>query len=335
MNQELICDLSVTYLGLKLKNPIIIGSCGLTGNIAGLKRFEEYGAGAVVLKSIFEEQILREAEFKLEEIKADKLLYSQMSETLDYLDHHVKEENVLKYIELIKEAKAELSIPVIASVNCISDYGWTDFITKIEDAGADAIELNIFFHPVEAQRKDSTAKYTKILNEVKKKTKLPIVIKLNSNYSNIGNTVYSLDDAGVDALVLFNRFYTPDIDIETLEVVRTRKFSREEEYALPLQWIAFSSEKVNCELIANTGIFTGETIIKQLLVGATAVEVVSAMYEIGPEFLITMLRTIEDWMRANDYPDIESFRGKLAYREGEDSAFDRMQYMKYFSKPNI
>jgi dihydroorotate dehydrogenase (fumarate) len=326
-------DISVKYLGLTLKNPIIIGSCGLTSTIESLKKLESNGAAAIVLKSIFEEQIIREADYELSSALKDSLIYTQMSETLDYIDSHIKEKNINDYIQLIKKAKKELLIPVIASINCISADQWIMFAKKIQAAGADAIELNIFLNANDESDICFEETYKEIISQIKLQVTIPIAVKMTSSFSKISKTIQNLDKTGVDGVVLFNRYYSPDIDLETMKVISSHKFSHENDYSLPLRWIAATSDKVSCDLVASTGIHTGDSVIKQILVGAAAVQVVSAIYKNGPEHIQTMLADIEKWMDKKGYNYIDQFKGKLSISNKTNAAaFERIQFMKYFSE---
>lgn len=326
-------DISVKYLGLTLKNPIIVGSCGLTSTIESLKKLESNGAAAIVLKSIFEEQIIREADYELSTALKDSLIYSQMSETLDYIDTHIKEKNLNEYIQLIQNAKKELLIPVIASVNCISSDQWITFAKKIQTAGADAIELNIFLNANDESDICFEDTYKQIIAQVKSQVTIPVAVKITSSFSKISKTIQKIANTGVDGLVLFNRYYAPDIDLETMTVINSHKYSNENDYSLPLRWIAATSNKVSCDLAASTGIHSGDSVIKQILVGANAVQVVSALYKHGPEHIQTMLADIEKWMDKKGYNYIDQFKGKLSISNKTNaSAFERIQFMKYFSE---
>jgi dihydroorotate dehydrogenase (fumarate) len=325
-------DLSVKYLGLTLKNPVIVGSSDLSNSVEEIKKLESNGAAAVVLKSIFEEEILLEANKKIEEAGKDQMIYTELSETLDYIDLHLKEDKLGKYLKLISDAKKEVLIPVIASINCITPYEWTDFTAKIQDAGADALELNIFLNPTDLSDRDFEQTYFEIIKRVLGRVKIPVAVKISPYFTKPGLMIKKLSETGISGLVLFNRFYTPDIDIDSFTVISANKFSTEHEYRSVLRWIALMSDKVKCSLAASTGIHSGESVIKQILAGADVVEVVSVLYQKGAGQINVMLNDIESWMNKKGYNYVGQFKG-MATRvsAGNYAAFERMQFMKYFS----
>jgi len=326
-------DLHTTYLGLELKNPIIAGSSGLTGTLESIKKLEESGVAAVVLKSIFEEEILLDVSQQIKEAEKDPMIYSGLSETLDYIDLHIREDNLGKYLQQIRDAKKELSIPVIASINCVSNEDWIHFTRKMEEAGADALELNIFLNPADFSNKEFEKSYFRIIEKVLATVKIPVAIKVSKYFTRMGLSLKALSETGISAMVLFNRFYTPDIDIEKMELAAANMFSTPKEQHETLRWIAIMSERVNCELAASTGIHKGEDVIKMLLAGATAVQVVSTLYKNGPEQIQKILTKINAWMSDKGFDSLEQFRGKVAGGYGDDpSSFERMQFMKHFSE---
>ncbi len=209
-------DISIEYLGLKLKNPVVAASSGLTGTLDGIKTLENSGVAAVVLKSIFEEEILLETTRQISEAEKDPMIYSSFSETLDYIDRHIREDNLGMYLELIAEAKKSVQIPIIGSINCVSNEDWMHFAKKIEDAGADAIELNLFLHPGDFQNKEFEKAYFRIIEKVLEKVSIPVSIKISKYFTRMGLSVKALSESGVSGMVLFNRFFTPDIDIDEI-----------------------------------------------------------------------------------------------------------------------
>jgi dihydroorotate dehydrogenase (fumarate) len=333
MKKEMTMDLHTNYLGLDLKNPVIAGSSGLTGTLESIKKMEESGVAAVVLKSIFEEEILLDVSQQIKEAEKDPMIYSGLSETLDYIDLHIREDNLGKYLQLIRDAKKELSIPVIASINCISNEDWIHFTRKMEEAGADALELNIFLNPADFSNKEFEKSYFRIIEKVLATVKIPVAIKVSKYFTRMGLSLKALSETGISAMVLFNRFYTPDIDIEKMALATANLFSTPREHQETLRWIAIMSERVNCELAASTGIHKGEDVIKMLLAGATVVQVVSTLYKNGPEQIQKILTKINSWMSDKGFDSLEQFRGKVAEGYGDDpSAFERMQFMKHFSE---
>jgi len=330
-----MADLTTKYLGLTLNNPIIVGSSGLTDSVEKIKELEKNGAGAVVLKSLFEEQIMLEAEHKLKMAKEDNLMYAEHSETFDYIDVHVKEKELNNYLELISKAKKEVMIPIIASVNCITSQEWTSFARDIEKAGADALELNIFIMPFNLDKdcQNIDVVYYEILEKVKKQVSIPVSVKISPYFANLGKIIKNLDEKGADGVVLFNRFASPDIDIDTLKVTTANVFSSPEEIHNSLRWIAILDKRVNCDLAASTGVHSGEAMIKQILAGASVVQATSAIYKYGAEHIVKMKRKLHDWMDDKGFLYIDQFKGKLSQGKSEDpEVFERIQFMKYFSE---
>jgi len=326
-------DLSTEYLGLKLKNPIIAASCGLTGTLDGIVSMEKNGAGAVVVKSIFEEEILLEVNQQMKEAEKDPMIYSELSETLDYIDLHIREDNLEKFLKLIRDAKKAVSIPIIGSINCISSEDWTHFTKKMEEAGADALELNIFLNPADFTNKEFEKAYFRIIEKVLATVQIPVAIKISKYFTRMGLTVKALSETGISGIVMFNRFYTPDIDIDKMSLATAQIFSTPEELNETLRWMAIMTGKVSCDLAASTGIHTGEDVIKMLLAGATVTQVASTLYKNGPEQMKWMLKKIEKWMSDKGFDSVEQFRGKITREYGDDpAAFERMQFMKHFSE---
>ncbi|MDF1575246.1 MAG: dihydroorotate dehydrogenase-like protein [Bacteroidales bacterium] len=326
-------DLRTSYLGMELKNPIIAGSSGLTGTLDGIVSMEKHGAGAVVLKSIFEEEILLEEKELLKAAKKKPMIYSGLSETLDYLDLHIRENNLGTYLQLIRDAKKAVSIPIIGSINCISTEDWIHFTRKMEEAGANALELNIFLNPADFKNKEFERAYFRIIEKVLTTVTIPVSLKISKYFTRLGLSVKALSETGVAGLVMFNRFYAPDIDIQKMELAKPRLFSSPVEQYETLRWVAILSERVNIHIAASTGIHNGEDLIKMLLAGANAVQVVSTLYKNGPEQIGRMLSRVDQWMTGQGFDSLEQFRGKISRKYGADpAAFERMQFMKHFSE---
>lgn len=317
-------QLETTYLGLKLKNPVIVGSSGLTSSIEKIKQIEKKGAGAIVLKSIFEEQIKFEA--------GNLANGSDSPEAWDYVNHYVKHNTVQEYLDLIKKAKEEVSIPIIASINCVSAKEWTGFAKSIEEAGADAIEINVFVLPND--RNASAEKYESIYYDLADKLKgiltIPFAFKLGSHFSNLVGFIQKLHVPGV---VLFNRFYAPDIDIDELKFTASEVFSSPADIRNSLRWVGIISSKITkLDIAASTGIHDGKAVIKQILAGATAVQLCSTLYKNGIDHLENILKEVEEWMAKQGYDSIDEFRGKMSYSKIDDPlVYERSQFMKYFS----
>ncbi len=323
-------NLETQYLGLKLRNPIIAGSSGLTNSVENIVELEKNGVGAIVLKSLFEEQIHNSASHTLMQDETANLY----PEAEDYIRNYTEQNEMNNYLKLIEEAKAAVSIPIIASINCINDKEWMDYAQKIESAGADALELNIAVLPSDPGREsaDNEKVYFEIAREITQKINIPVSIKLSYYFSGLAKTFISLSWTGIKGMVLFNRFFSPDIDIEHEEVKSSFVFSSPAEIALPLRWIAMLSPLVKCDLAASTGIHNGSGVIKQLLAGARAVQVASTLYQKGFQEIGTMLNELESWMDRHNYQAIDDFRGKLSVAQTSNPAvYERIQFMKHFS----
>ncbi|TAJ06826.1 dihydroorotate dehydrogenase-like protein [Marinilabiliaceae bacterium JC017] len=325
-------DLSTTYLGLKLKSPIIASSSGLTNSLQDIKELEANGVGAVVLKSLFEEEIITEMDRQMEAMHSENYLYP---ETMDYYENYQVEDTLTSYLKLIRDCKNEVKIPVIASINCITAHNWPYFAKSIQDAGADALELNIFASPSDMERSgaENEQLYFDIISAVKKEVSVPITIKINHYFSNLASMVKKLSLSGIKGIVLFNRYYSPDIDVENMDVISTHVFSDSSEYVLPLRWIAITSSHVQCDLAASTGIHDGRTMIKMILAGAKAVQIATTLYKNGMDQTARMLVELERWMKRKNFESIEDFRGKLNQVNAENPAgYLRLQFMKHFSE---
>jgi len=324
-------DLSTKYGRLNLHSPIIAGSSGLTDNIESLKELESHGAGAVVLKSLFEEEILREMKAELNGMSSSGFIYPETLEFYDYFDG--PKESTADYLELIRNARKELKIPVIASINCIGAEYWTYFPKQIEQAGADALELNIFNLPSDLNKtaEENEKVYFDIIRQVKEQVKIPLFIKLSFYSSRLGSFFNEISKTGIDGLVLFNRFYNPDIDIDKLEITSGAVLSTPADIHQSLRWIAILSDQLSCCLIASTGVHSAEGVIKQILAGACAVQVASTLYKNGIKHLNKMTAELKTWMSEKGFEKLEDFRGMLSQQKSIDPAlYSRVQFMKYF-----
>jgi len=319
-------DLSTTYLGLKLKNPIIISSSRLTGSLENIKKCAKYGAGAIVLKSLFEEQLLADPGKLLDQDEK----YFWFPEAVDFINDHSKEQGMKEYLDLIKSAKAETEIPIFASVNCNTPNEWPKFAAKLEDAGADGIELNISIMPFDSVTSSQVIEdtYIDIVREVKKFVEIPVAVKISPMFTNIQSLVKRLEGAGADAVVLFNRLYRPDIDIENEKVIRKNILSAPEEITQPLRWVSLLSGSVSCDIAGNTGIHSADGVIKHLLVGADAVQICSVLYKNGVDYIGTMLDEIDAWFQKKNYSELSQIKGKLSRDDKNAAAFERVQYMR-------
>ncbi len=320
-------DLSTTYAGLSLKSPIIVSSSGLSTSLDRIKKMAAAGAGAVVMKSLFEEQILHEA--------INLSAESDYPEAGDYIRTYARENSLDNYLGMISSAKEAVDIPVMASINCISGDEWIDFAGKIEEAGADALELNIYFLPIEKEKdpREYEKAYLDLVSKVKKKISLPIIVKLGNGFSNITWMVHQLYLRGVAAVVLFNRFYAPDINTDDMSFGSSEVLSSPAELRNSLRWIGIVSSQVGqIDLAASTGVHSGLAVIKQILAGATTVQVCSVLYRNGVDYIKEMITEMKKWMEKNDFDSADAFRGKMNYSSLKDpSVYERAQFMKYFS----
>ncbi len=323
-------DLTTRYLGLTLKNPLIAASSGYTSNLEHITQLEQNGIAAVVLKSIFEEEIINQFHESMGGL--DKF-HSNM-EYLDYYDYELKNENINNYVQLIRNAKAKVSIPIIASINCVSNSEWTFFAKKLQEAGADALELNIFIMPSDQTKTGEQIEntYIDIINRVRKEVKIPVSVKMSSYFSNLSAMIQRISETKIDGIVLFNRFISADFDIDKIAVSPSYVFSNDKEYSLPLRWTAIMSSKIKCSIAASNGIHDSEALIKLLLAGADAVQIASTIYLNGMGQIDFMLKNLEDWMQSKNYTSISHFKGALSYNNLKNPAeLERVQFMRYFS----
>jgi dihydroorotate dehydrogenase (fumarate) len=323
-------DLSTTYLGFSLKNPIVPSACGpLSSTVDQVKKLEDAGASAVVLYSLFEEQITHE-ENELEHY----LAYGTESyaEALNYFprpDQFIG--NPHQYLEHIRQVKKSVQIPIIASLNGGNTGRWIHFAKEIEQAGADALELNIYSVPTDSFVAGSQIEhiYLEILRSVKRAIRIPVAVKISPYFSSIAHMIYQLDKEKADAVVLFNRFYQPDIDLETLEVVPHLLLSQSSEMRLPLRWIAILFGTVRANLAATTGIHTSEDVLKMIMVGADVAMMCSELLKNGTSRITQILKEIEQWLEKHEYHSLQQLKGSMSQKNvPEPTAFERAQYMK-------
>ncbi len=322
-------DLKTKYLGLEIKNPLVPGASLLTEDLSNLKKMEDYGAGAVVLGSLFEEQVIEEE--KILDFYINQGAES-FAEALSYFPS-LKEYRTTPddYLELIRKAKESLSIPVIASLNGISKGGWTKYAKKMENAGADAIELNIYFIPT---RLDETAQdiekiYLETVKSVKESVHIPVAVKVSPYFSSFANMAYKLNNAGADGLVLFNRFYQPDFDIEDLEVKPHLELSSSSSLRLSLRWISILYDRVNLDFAATNGVHTAEDAAKAIMAGASSVQVCAALYKNGIEYLKEIVQGVQNIGEKKGYNYIDEMKGVLSQLKcPAPEAFERANYIK-------
>lgn len=322
-------DLTSNYMGLQLQHPIVASASPLSGTLDGIKRLEDGGAAAVVMASLFEEQIRHENEAFSHLMEAGTMSFA---ESLSYFpDLDVYQVGPEHYLNLLRQAAEATDIPIIASLNCVSGEGWIDYARQMQQAGAQGIELNIYAVQTDLDVGGAAIeqRYLDILIAVKAAIGIPVALKLSPFFSSIGNMAKHLDSAGADALVLFNRFYQPDIDIVALEVTPSLQLSSPGEIRLPLLWIALLHGKINASLGASRGVETADEVIKYLLAGADAVMTASALLRHGPTYVATLLEGLQQWMESREFDSVDSFRGSMSRERIPDPGkFERANYLK-------
>jgi dihydroorotate dehydrogenase (fumarate) len=325
-------DLSTRYLGLTLKSPLVCSSSPLCKDIANLIRMEDCGAGAVVLHSLFEEQIL------IESASLDRML-SDSSNTQAEAQSYFPDLGSYglgpkSYLDHLSKAKQVLRIPVIASLNGVSSGGWIRYAKEMEDAGADALELNIYFLPTsfDVDGADIERSYCELVHRIKEQVKIPLAVKLAPYFTSMSNIAKRLESVGADALVLFNRFYQPDFDLESLEVLTAPSLSTSEELRLRLHWVALLSTRVRPDLAITGGVHTAEDVLKSVMAGAHAVMMTSALLKNGIGHLTKVTKDLIDWMELHQYESIRQMRGSMnAVAVAEPGAYERANYLKVLS----
>lgn len=324
-----MADLSTSYLGLKLKNPVVASASPISKKLEGIKRLEEAGAGAVVMYSLFEEQITHES------LALDHYLSrgtETFAESLTYFpnldSYNVGPED---YLELIHKAKQAVSIPVIGSLNGVSSGGWVDYAKKIEQAGADALELNMYYIVTDPAitSQELEENYIELVKNVRAQVKIPLAVKLSPFFTALPNLANNLALAGANGLVLFNRFMQPDLDIETLEVNPNLQLSTSSELRLPLRWIAILYGRVTCDLALTTGVHSGQDVLKAMMAGANVAMLASELLQHGIGRISEMLSDMTAWMESYEYESIRQMQGSMSQKAvAEPAAFERANYMK-------
>lgn len=322
-----MAELKTKFIGLELKSPVIAGSCGLTADINSLVEIESAGAGAVILKSVFEEQINAET--------SHSAGVNDYPEAQDYILNYIRANAIQEHVNLVAAAKQKLSIPVIASINCTKDGEWISFAKDLVQAGADALELNIFMLPLNEFKESREIEeiYYSIVKHVRKEVNVPVIVKIGHYFTNLCAFVSQLKAYGADAVTLFNRFYEPDINIEKITMGVASVFSTSEDIRTSLRWTGILTGKnKQLQVSASTGVHTGEDAVKLLLAGATTVQVCSVMYDKGAGVIGDINRTISSWMDSKQFSKIAEIRGLLSYKNVvQADRYERAQFMKYFS----
>jgi dihydroorotate dehydrogenase (fumarate) len=322
-------DLTTTYMGLTLKNPIVPSSSPLSENLDNIRRMEDAGAGALVMYSLFEEQIT------LESHQLDHYLNYGIETFPEALSYFPEMETYKvgpdQYLERVQRAKAAVNIPIIGSLNGVSTGGWIDYARDIEQAGADALELNVYYIPTDMQMTSAEVEqiYLDVLRDVKKSVSIPVAMKLSPYFSATANMAYRLAEAGADALVLFNRFYQPDFDLENLEVVPRLVLSTPYELRLPLRWVAMLYGRVNVDFAITSGVHTVEEVLKSMMAGAKVSMMASELLQNGIQRITQVLEGMAQWMEEYEYTSIAQMQGSMSQQSvAEPAAFERANYMK-------
>ncbi len=327
-------DLSTHYGGIPLKNPIVIGASNIVTDVNNLIKLEDAGAAAIVFKSLFEEQIQLESFSMEQKLEAYKGWDAEHDSFFPVVKHAGPAEHLIQ----LREAKKAIRIPLIGSLNCVHDETWVLFAKEMESTGIDGLELNFYSHQNNYETESATIEASQIetLWKVKKAVKIPVFVKLSPFYTNTLRLIDKMDQAGLDGLVLFNRLFQPDIDIDKVEHFFPYNFSNENDNRLALRYAGLLYKKVNASVIANTGILTGKDVVKMLLAGADAVQVVSAIYKKGIHHISTMIEEIESWMRNHNYSDLQQFQGLLSKENLSDPfAYKRAQYVDILMKSEV
>jgi dihydroorotate dehydrogenase (fumarate) len=322
-------DLTTTYMGLTLKNPLVPSASPMSKDLGNIKRMEDAGASAIVMYSLFEEQIMHDqAELDHFLTQGTESYQEAMSYFPEVEDFNLGPD---EYLEHIRMAKEGTSIPIIGSLNGVSAGGWLEYAKKIEQAGADGLELNVYYIPTDGRysAEEIEAIYVEDLTRVKSAVKIPVAMKLSPYFSSMSNMARKLDGAGADALVLFNRFYQPDFDLEELSVVPTVNLSSSGEGRLPLRWIAILYGHLKASMAATTGVHNAQDALKMLMAGADVAMLCSALLEKGPDHIATVLADMQRWMEEKEYESVKQMKGSMSQRAvAEPAAFERANYMK-------
>ncbi len=328
-------DLKTTYLGLELKNPLVASASPLSEKVENVQKLEEAGVSAVVMYSLFEEQIIKDSLELDHFLTVNKHKYAESLDYLPDLGRYTIGPDA--YVEHLKNVKNAVDIPVIGSLNGVSTGGWIDYARKIEDAGADALELNLYYLPTDMELSSTKLEtaYVTLVQDIGEKINIPIAVKLSPSFTALPNFIHQIVDAGANGLVLFNRFYQPDFDLEKLEVVPNLYLSTSEELRLPLRWIAILSGKIDADFALTSGVHTAEDIVKSMMAGAKVAMSTSALLSHGIGYANTLVKTLELWLVEHEYDSIQQMQGSMSQRAvDEPAAFERANYMKVLSSYN-
>ncbi len=327
-----MANLTTRFFGLELKTPVIIGSSGLSNSVEKIRLLAQSGAGAIVLKSVFEEEIVNEykAEFQKQADDQSNL------EFLDYFDYEIKNDRVKNYLDLIQGVKkAGIDIPLIASINCASGNEWAFFAKRLAESGADALELNLFLLPSDINRSAEQVHnyYITTINKVLDTVSVPVTVKLSPYFADLARFIKELSETRLAGITLFNRFYNIDIDLNTRQMVPASVLSHPTEYLQPLRWVGIVSGHVSCDIAASTGIHDYQTALKMIMAGASAVQVVSGVYKHGYDVVKHMVHGMDKWLDQNGIASLSELIGCAGSSKVKNPAmYERVQFMKYFGE---
>ena len=324
-------DTSTKYLGLDLKSPIIVGSCGLTADVDKMVEMEKAGAGAVVLKSGFEEQIIYDIKRNTHVVAPT----DNYGDSYEYIAAHVADDSLSKHFQMIRDAKKRLTIPVIGSINCFSYENWLTYAIKFQEAGCDALELNMAILPYETSLSadDVERTFSQIINTLRKSISIPVSIKVGTYFTDMAKQMQQLSWMGIQGVTMFNKSVQVDIDIEKETLQNASYLSNPEDLYNTLRWVAILSKKMRCDISASTGVYTADDVVKMLLAGATTVQVVSSLYKNGIGTIVQLNQGLNAWMEKKGYNSLSQFRGKLAVQPNDKASVAmRTQFMKYFAE---
>ncbi len=322
-------DLTTEYLGLKLKHPIVLSASPMTKKLDGVRRVRDAGVSAIVMHSLFEEQL------EHEKLELDYLTTQGTNSFAEALSYFPEPDNYFlgpdEYLNHIRKSKEAVDIPIIASLNGFTSGGWVDIAKQIEEAGADALELNIYYMATDPDIPGSEVERNtvEVLKNVKSKVKIPVAVKLGSNFSNVANIARQMEEGGADGLVLFNRFYQPDFDLDELEVYPHVDLSQSVAMRVPLRWIAILYGRIKTDMAASSGVHTGADVLKCMLAGANCTQMCSALYQNGLDHVQSVMIDIRRWMEEKEYESIKQMQGAMSQKSvAEPAAFERANYMK-------
>lgn len=324
-------DTSTKYLGLDLMSPIIVGSCGLTADVDKMVEMEKAGAGAVVLKSVFEEQIIYDIKRNTHVVAPT----DNYGDSYEYIAAHVADDSLSKHFQMIRDAKKRLTIPVIGSINCFSYENWLTYAIKFQEAGCDALELNMAILPYETSLSadDVERTFSQIINTLRKSISIPVSIKVGTYFTDMAKQMQQLSWMGIQGVTMFNKSVQVDIDIEKETLQNASYLSNPEDLYNTLRWVAILSKKMRCDISASTGVYTADDVVKMLLAGATTIQVVSSLYKNGIGTIAQLNQGLNAWMEKKGYNSLSQFRGKLAVQPNDKASVAmRTQFMKYFAE---